>query len=172
MHSILHTARAAAAGILLTALLLYPGTKPVGKVLPCALYYHGAGDSPRIALTFDDGPHPRYTPQILEILSEYRAPATFFVIGKNAQDYPDLVRRISAEGHEIANHTYSHRRIKDLSDQEIREEMDHCEQILLEIVNLRPALFRPPEGSINDSARLSAKDHGYDIVLWSVDTRD
>ena len=83
-----------------------------------------------IYLTFDDGPHPEYTPRVLDVLAEYHAQATFFVVGQQCERYPDLVRRISAEGHAIGNHTYSHVKARDVSssnyiDEVMRTNNDH-----------------------------------------------
>ena len=71
-------------------------------------FSHGAREEKYVALTFDDGPHPRYTPKILEILEEYGIKATFFVVGVNAENYPDTIEKVIKAGHEIGNHTYSH----------------------------------------------------------------
>ncbi len=77
--------------------------------LPTSYVIQRSGDRPGLlALTFDDGPDPKWTPQILDILKREQVPATFFIIGKNGQSYPDLVRRIVSEGHEIGNHTFTH----------------------------------------------------------------
>ena len=77
--------------------------------------FSGGATRPRVALTFDDGPHPRYTPQILDILKEYGVNATFFAVGSNAENYPQLVQRICEEGHELGNHTHNHFHVAKLS---------------------------------------------------------
>ena len=74
------------------------------------VFYHGSREYPVVALTFDDGPHPDYTPQLLDMLRDYNVKATFFVVGKAVSNYPKLTRRIANEGHELANHSYTHYR--------------------------------------------------------------
>jgi len=125
-----------------------------------------------IALTFDDGPHPTLTPQILDILNQYQIKATFFMVGENAERYPELVTRIRDEGHEIGNHTYSHIQIKSADALQLEEEILHCESIIGGISDLRPKLFRPPEGSFHEELGQMCDALGYRVVLWSVDTRD
>lgn len=126
----------------------------------------------KIALTFDDGPHPRYTKEILAILEEYHVTATFFIIGVNATNYPEDLRRIVAAGCEIGNHTDSHCRIKALSSAEIQKELEQCEEHIYHLCGIRPRVFRPPEGMMNDSLKMVAAKMGYDLVLWSIDTKD
>lgn len=126
----------------------------------------------QVALTFDDGPHPRYTPEILDILSEYDIHATFFVIGKNAKDYPDLVKRELAEGHEVGNHTEHHYHTGQIGIGILRKDMEICEQTLVDITGVRPTLFRPPEGVNTAAIRQVCEDMGYRMILWCVDTRD
>lgn len=133
---------------------------------------HGDGMTKRIALTFDDGPHPEYTPLILDILEEYGVKATFFVIGENADRYPDLVRREADEGHEIGNHTYTHPITSSPSEKEIIEEVGRTEETILRITGSRPKLFRPPGGCVFDGIGTKMKRMGYTTVLWSVDTVD
>ena len=119
----------------------------------------------KIALTFDDGPHPILTPKILDILKKYNVKATFFVVGENVKNYPDVVERIINEGHELGNHTYTHDKI-DLA------EIESCENAILELTDQKPKIFRPPEGFINKGVKAISADLGYDIILWSIDTRD
>ena len=125
-----------------------------------------------IALTFDDGPHPRYTPQILDILAEYDVKATFFTIGINAETYPELIRRARAEGHEIGNHTYSHYNASKLSDEALQKEIASCDTVLRHITDTPVRYFRPPEGVCSAAAKRICEQYGYTIVMWSVDTRD
>ena len=125
-----------------------------------------------VALTFDDGPHPQYTAEILDILAEYGVHATFFVIGKNAKEHPDLVRRELSEGHEVGNHTEHHYHTGQIGIGTLRRDMQACEQTLFEITGTRPTLFRPPEGVDNAAIRQTCEDMGYRMILWCVDTRD
>ncbi len=125
-----------------------------------------------IALTFDDGPHGKYTDEILDILGEYGIKATFFVVGVCAEKYPQIIAREIAEGHEIGNHTYSHIHINGASDRVIAGEIDKTEQLIFESSGYSTTLFRPPEGVCNDTVRSVAKNMNYSLVLWTVDTRD
>ncbi len=126
----------------------------------------------RIALTFDDGPHYKYTEKILDILKKYDVKATFFTVGTNAERFPELIKRELSEGHEVANHTYFHKHMAKLSDEEFRDEIEGWEDVMAEAHGYRSTLFRPPEGILTDSERQITKELGYDVVLWSIDTRD
>ncbi len=126
----------------------------------------------RIALTFDDGPSDEYTAEILDILKEHQIKATFFVIGKNAEAHPDLLKRTVAEGHEIGNHTYSHPKLRKIDEATLWAEISRADDLLYEIAGIRTTLFRPPEGIITPAVTAAAKQGGYRTVLWSVDTLD
>ncbi|RDW18639.1 chitooligosaccharide deacetylase [Oceanobacillus arenosus] len=119
-----------------------------------------------VAITFDDGPHPLYTPNILDTLAEYNAKATFFVLGAHAKKYPGLVYRQYTEGHEIANHTYNHH-YHPVSSLELKKEIDATAEIIYEITGTKPTLFRPVGGTYNDLIINTAVDSGYHVVLWS-----
>lgn len=124
-----------------------------------------------IALTFDDGPNPKTTPEVLKVLREKNVKATFFILGENAKQYPELVAKAASEGHEIGSHSYTHRHLKDLSEEECAEELDKAEEIIGTVAP-RPKLFRPPGGLYNDIVLREAKKRGYTTVLWSVDPED
>ena len=136
-----------------------------------AVYRHD-NNSKRIALTFDDGPHYKYTAEILDILKEYGAKATFFVVGELAERYPELILRELAEGHEVGNHTWSHPKMAKLTNDQLKNEILHTERLLNEIADYRPKLFRPPEGSFKKSSEELAESNDYTLILWTVDTRD
>ena len=108
---------------------------------------NGSRDKKLIALTFDDGPHPKETNQVLDILNKYNIKGTFFVAGKHANWYPEPLVRASKEGHEIGNHTFNHPDISNLSDRQLEEEILKCEEILVKLTGNKPQLFRPPYGS-------------------------
>ena len=129
-------------------------------------------DGMQIALTFDDGPHPTLTPRILEILEKYGVRATFFMVGQNVINYPDAARAVVAAGHEIGNHTFSHRVMTGLCEGDLAREMELCEDVLEELCEYRPHLFRPPQGAICDEVLRCSEDGDYRLVLWSLDTRD
>ncbi len=138
------------------------------------LYVSNRNAQKCIALTFDDGPHPKYTRQILDILDKHNAKATFFVIGKNAKLYPDIVKEELERGHEIGNHTYSHPDLKKISASEFIDEINMCSDIIAEITGKKPVLFRPPGGYINNGIVKEVIDYGGTTVLWSwrQDTKD
>lgn len=135
--------------------------------------FHKKGDEPkRIALTFDDGPSEKTTDEILSILERFGVKATFFVIGKNAENNPKKIKKIFDAGHEIGNHTYTHAYINKLSEDKLREEIEKTENILKEITGQKPVVFRPPGGAYNDASISFIEKMGYKCALWSVDTRD
>lgn len=127
-----------------------------------------------VALTFDDGPHPVYTGQILDILKIHNASATFFVIGKNAEEYPELIKREVAEGHEIGNHTYSHPNMKNISVDEALDEIKKTQDIIFEIAGESPVIFRSPGGIFSEELVGAVMGINCKSILWSwkQDTRD
>ncbi len=125
-----------------------------------------------IALTFDDGPHPKYTPQILKILYENEAAATFFVVGENAERYPELVRAEYDLGFEIGNHTYTHFHLNEKNINALYDDIKKADDIICKITGEIPKLFRPPEGKHNGRLDGIIKKAGKSTVLWTVDTRD
>lgn len=139
---------------------------------PGSVYTHVATAEKVVALTFDDGPHPRYTDEILDLLSEYDARATFFVIGKNVELYGAATERAVREGHEIGNHTYSHPTLSALSAHELTREILSSEAIIEERTGKSPSYFRPPEGYCTADVCRTAAAAGCDVILWSIDTRD
>ncbi|MBR6768851.1 MAG: polysaccharide deacetylase family protein [Clostridia bacterium] len=126
----------------------------------------------KIALTFDDGPHAVYTAEILSILNEYKIKGTFFVVGQNAEEHPSLVKQTSEEGHEIGNHTYSHPKLKEQNAESFSFELEKTKAVIESITGVSPILFRPPEGFREGVIKTVAKEQGYQMVLWSVDTED
>ena len=122
-----------------------------------------------VALTFDDGPHPVFTPAIIKILEKYRVKATFFMVGKQMEKYPGIVKEALGAGCEIGNHTYSHPRdIEADTDAQIIRELDKCEQIIEKMTGKRAHLFRPPRGMIDGSVLTIANEEGYKTILWTV----
>jgi peptidoglycan-N-acetylglucosamine deacetylase len=125
-------------------------------------------DQPLAALTFDDGPHPRLTPPILETLDRYGIKATFMAMGYAAQRYPRLMDEVVAAGHEVGHHTWRHKNLADTNVKVTRDEIDLGVRLVEEAAGTRVRLFRPPRGRLSEAAvRLVAK-HRHDIVLWSV----
>lgn len=125
-----------------------------------------------VALTFDDGPHPEFTSQVLDLLKEHEIKATFFILGKQANLYPELVKREFEEGHELGNHTYSHINVKKASQAKIKEEFNRTQELIFSITGFTPKLFRPPYGFYNDNTLEVAQENNCKIVLWSADQGD
>ena len=144
------------------------------------LYHQGGGNENEVALTFDDGPDPKWTPQILDILKQRGIKAAFFLVGLNAEDYPGLVRRIVAEGHEIGNHTYTHPNLSEISDLQIELELNATQLLVESITGRSMTLCRPPyaaDSRPTDIAELKPlsliqDDLGYLIVLENIDPED
>ncbi len=127
-----------------------------------------------IALTFDDGPYPVYTPMLLDVLRDLHVPATFFLIGQDAQEWPELTRRIEREGNEIADHTYSHPNLDQESDDEVRHEIVEGGDVLWGLTHDPAArtLMRPPHGRYTERTLKIAQALGYSVVLWTDDGGD
>jgi peptidoglycan/xylan/chitin deacetylase (PgdA/CDA1 family) len=132
------------------------------------VYWHGDSTQHKIALTFDDGPQDVYTPQILDILKKYHVKATFFLIGKNVEAFPEVAKRIAQEGHCIGNHTYSHPDLILKNKEQIRLELQKTEEAIYNATGVRPYLFRPPYGADNHWVSLEVENLGYVIIQWSV----
>lgn len=126
-----------------------------------------------IAITFDDGPHPQNTPRLLDMLRARNIKATFYVIGRSVDLYPQIVRRTVAEGHEIGNHSHTHRLMTKLSDAEVRSEMNRCQDAVARASGVQPRTMRPPYGGLLQRQReLVHSEFGYPTILWSVDPLD
>ena len=135
-------------------------------------FSHGERDKKRIALSFDDGPHPRLTPQILHILEKYDITATFFMIGCNIVNYPEIAKAVYTRGHEIGNHTFTHPHMRSLTIQALKDEVKKTEKALADIGIPRPKLFRPPEGFRSCEQVAALTEAGYQTIIWSLDTHD
>nr|WP_261381632.1 polysaccharide deacetylase family protein [Paenibacillus cremeus] len=131
-------------------------------------------DQKLIALTFDDGPNPVYTPQILDLLAQYQAKATFFVLGKRVKMYPAVAIREVNEGHEIANHTFDHHFLKNYPPERLVEEIRQTQEVIFDITEQMPHVFRPPGGFYNEALLKSMKEDKLTVVMWSwyQDTKD
>lgn len=130
-------------------------------------------DGPYIAMTFDDGPSAALTPKLLDLLAAHHIKATFFVIGENVAEHPDIVARAAREGHEIANHSWSHPNLAKMSDEGVRRQLWQTDEAIKSATGTRPTLLRPPYGSITEREKRWIHDEfGYQIVLWDVDPYD
>lgn len=137
-----------------------------------AKFFHGDQSRKEVALTFDDGPHPKYTPQLLRILKEEDVPATFFVVGEMAEKHADLIRADVAGGHIIGNHTYHHVSLVKIPPEYIATEIKACGEVIESILGRPPHLFRPPGGEYDQDVAQAAEALGYKIVLWTDDPGD
>jgi peptidoglycan-N-acetylglucosamine deacetylase len=130
-------------------------------------------DGPYIAMTFDDGPSAALTPKLLDILAAHHMKATFFVIGENVAQHPEIVARAAREGHEIGNHSWSHPNLAKMSDDGVRHQLSRTDDAIKSAIGTRPTLLRPPYGSITvREKRWIHGEFGYQIILWDVDPYD
>ncbi|OUC02371.1 chitooligosaccharide deacetylase [Bacillus thuringiensis serovar medellin] len=120
-----------------------------------------------VALTFDDGPHPVLTPQILDILAKYNAKATFFVAGNKVKRFPAILKRQVKEGHEIANHTYNHIYNKNITAAKLISELNQTDEVIMQIAGYKPTLYRPVGGLHNDLIINTAIQNDKLVILWS-----
>lgn len=129
-------------------------------------------ETKRIALTFDDGPHSVYTPEILDILDEYGIRATFFAVGENVIRYPEITEREAKAGHEIENHTFNHNYLSKISIADAKKQITDNNRIIEKMIGRNPCYLRPPGGLYNEKIEAFANESNMNIVLWSIDTRD
>lgn len=127
-----------------------------------------------LALTFDDGPSPTFTEKILDLLTKYNAKGTFFVMGKQAEKYPNIILREFREGHEIGNHTYNHREVNKMSSEELKKDLEHAHQVIFRIIGKDMRVFRPTSGFYDEKIVRVAKLLNYKVVIWTwgQDSRD
>jgi polysaccharide deacetylase family sporulation protein PdaB len=125
-----------------------------------------------VAITFDDGPHPDFTPKLLEILKQYGAKATFFVVGEMAEKSPELVKAEMAAGHDVGNHTYHHVNLTKIPNEDVATEIKACGDVIQQITGKAPHLFRPPGGDYNKRVAEAVEALGYTMVLWTDDPGD
>lgn len=152
--------------------------QPVSNIVlqqryPETVVLQGPPTANRIALTFDDGPDPRFTEQVLDILRAENVPATFFVMGSRAIAYPEIVQRMVAEGHIIGNHTYFHPNLVKEGDlATLEREVMRTEDTLNDLIGYRTKLFRAPYGFLYNELVEKLAELNYSIIVWSVDSLD
>jgi peptidoglycan-N-acetylglucosamine deacetylase len=132
----------------------------------------GPAHSNAVCLTFDDGPHPEHTPRLLDTLKGHRVPATFFVIGQQAQRHPDLVCRMAAEGHAVGHHSFTHGEPDQTSARQLVEEVRATGQLLASLLGRASTLFRPPKGKMTVGKLWRLWRARQTIVLWDADPKD
>jgi peptidoglycan/xylan/chitin deacetylase (PgdA/CDA1 family) len=135
----------------------------------CSAIWRGHTREKLVALTFDDGPHPVYTPLLLDALKSVDATATFFVVGIRAEASPALLARMDREGHEVANHSYSHPNLTFLTRSAIEQELCRTSCVIREATGERPRFYRPPGGDVNSLVSDVAETLGMSGVFWTLD---
>lgn len=150
-------------------LLLGVAWQPVDKM---EIIHHGDTLLPAVALTFDDGPSPRFTPKILACLAEYGARATFFVTGRHARKYPQLIQAIAAAGHEIGNHTYDHPHLPKVGREMLVTEIERTKGVLAQLGIPVTGLFRPPYSEVSPRQEQYLAQTGRRLILWSISSGD
>ncbi|MEK5078142.1 polysaccharide deacetylase family protein [Solibacillus sp. FSL W7-1436] len=154
------------AGYVLTNGLAKP---PVVKEKPAKPVPPKPATDKKIALTFDDGPHPKVTRQILKTLEKYEAKATFFVVGQEVKEHPEILKAVYNAGHEIGNHTFNHKKLTTLSSKEVKQQIQSTDTLIKSTIGQRATVFRPPYGSYDKTItdQLNVPN-----VLWTIDTLD
>ncbi|MBB6448365.1 peptidoglycan/xylan/chitin deacetylase (PgdA/CDA1 family) [Geomicrobium halophilum] len=152
-----------------------PETVPLPDLqmeFPEVVFVQGDPESNQVALTFDDGPDPRFTESVLNTLEDYDVPATFFVMGARAEAYPEFLERMEAEGHDVGNHTYWHPTLTDESVEQLEWEVEETEAVIEETIGYRPRLFRPPYGSVTTEQVERLEELNNVVIGWGVDSYD
>ena len=159
--------------LIIYSLLLFWGSYDVGSNFYFQTICSAKTNNKQIAISFDDGPLPQFTPQVLQILKEHQVPAAFFCIGKRAQEHAELLKQIIAEGHLVGNHSYSHHRWFDLfSADKMFEDLRQMDAAMKHITGLKPRLFRPPYGVTNPNLKKAVIRGGYIAVGWNIRSLD
>ena len=134
--------------------------------------YRGGAAKKLVALTFDDGPSPEWTPQILEELRKADVKATFFMLGKHVEAYPDVARAVAAAGHEIGNHTYDHRVLLYFTPAELTNALRRTDEAIRAATGQTTRCFRPPKAWLTTAEKEQIRAMGYETVLWSLNSKD
>ena len=161
----------ALAGMIAGAVITINAVRPESNFYGPVVSYAGTTQKV-VALTFDDGPYPPYTSQILDVLQQYQVKATFFVVGQNADKYPALVRQEVAQGHEVGNHTYHHYDLLKMGRGNIAQEIDLGSAAIARAAGRPPVLLRPPHGFRDPAVMEAAEARHLMVVEWSVMSRD
>ena len=144
---------------------------PAGQ--PKSTYSQCHVEGPYVAMTFDDGPHGANTPRLLEMLRQRKIHATFFLVGQCVAEFPDIVKKIVADGHEIANHSWSHPQLSAMSESAVRAQLQRTHDAIIAACGVTPKIMRPPYGAFTARQRAWAQgEWGYKCILWDVDPLD
>lgn len=131
-------------------------------------YYMVKTQEKVVALTFDDGPDPLFTGSVLDVLKAKKVKATFFILGDNAKQNPDLLKRIYAEGHEVGNHGYTH----SYTSSQFIKELEYTDEVVFRAIRQHTRFYRPPGGIVSKSVINGVKEKGHVLTLWSIDSKD
>lgn len=142
------------------------------KISACALSIYNGENRNQLALTFDDGPSFKYTDKVLSILKKERIKATFFIVGQKAEQYPEILKSIADQGHEIGNHTYHHSRLTEIDNNTVLTELEMTSSVIGRITGKKTVFFRPPFGWYTRAERGLIEQNGYKFVLWTVNADD
>ncbi len=150
-----------------------PAATPAPAPAPQITFSQCRVEGPYIAMTFDDGPHGANTPRLLDMLKQRGIKATFFVVGQCAAEFPDIMKRIVAEGHEIASHSWSHPLLSKMGEESVSDQLQKTHDIIRHTTGVEPKIMRPPFGAFTPNQRAWAnKKWGYKIIMWDVDPLD
>jgi len=130
-------------------------------------FWRGPKNLPVMSLSFDDGPTEPFTSEIIDILRKYQVKATFFVLGRKVELYPEAIKKIAADGHEIGNHGYDHKVLPLKFPSEIKAEIKRTETLILSLTGKKPALFRVPHGWKGPWLKKAVREAGYELVSWT-----
>lgn len=174
MQALLAAGGALAAGGLLTGGYLYAENWPTSQIFGRTLIAGTGADPQRhtVALTYDDGPSPRNTSPLLDLLAEHNVTATFFMIGEHVRKHTDVARRVVAAGHVVGNHTAMHPNLARKSPARARQEIVTCQKTIEDALGVSPVLFRPPYGARRPDTLRTARDLGLTPVMWNVTAKD
>lgn len=158
---------------ILLILFLFYASYSIGSGIYLKAFCRAKTSQKVIALSFDDGHHPRITPKVLDVLAKHDIKAIFFLIGEMAEKYPEIVKRIINEGHLIGNHSYTHNgKFPILRKSRMESDLKKCESVLTQITNQEIKYFRPPYGVTNPTIGLVARKLGYKTIGWSIRSLD
>jgi peptidoglycan/xylan/chitin deacetylase (PgdA/CDA1 family) len=138
------------------------------KRLLSGIRWEGTPDSGSLALTFDDGPDPDITPEVLDVLDFLKARGTFFLVGEQVKKYPSVARQIIERGHSVGNHSMTHSKLLFMKQSDVEWEIDSVREAIADACGVEPAMFRPPYGIFDYTTMRAVRDRGLEMVLWTV----
>jgi len=163
---------AASLGIIILGVILFTIFFDQAVIVRRGTIYRVRSPEKVVALTFDDGPSADWTPKILDELKKARLPATFFMLGNHVEQYPQVARRVVAEGHEIGNHTYDHHVLIYYKPEELEREINDAQRAIKSVTGVETKYFRPPKAWLTAAEKKQIKQMGYKTILWSLNSKD